>query len=102
MKGFIMNEGKIIKILEDVIKIDKTEKTITFNHGTSKLQNVDFEKLDLVIVDNQTDLNVGDAIPIDIDNKIDQIIFKSDRELIEQLQQENANLMFQLVLGGVI
>lgn len=102
MKGFIITKGKILRVLEDVIKINKTENTITFNQGESKLQNVNFKALELLIVDSQTDLNVGDIIPVDIENKIDQIIFKSDRELIEQLQQENANLMFQLVLGGII
>ena len=102
MKGFIINDGKIIRVLEGVIKIDKTENTLTFNNGESKLLKVNFEALELVVVDNQPDLNVGDTIPNDIEDKTDQIIFKSDRELIEQVQQENANIMFQLVLGGVI
>lgn len=98
MKGIIITEGRVSMILQDITKINQMENSITFNHGMSKLQNVNFEELEIVIDTDQSTLDIGDVIPNDFVDKANLITEESQVAIIDSLGKELTSLKMELLM----
>lgn len=107
MKGFLINKltRKIDAVFDSVLGIDNNIPSVTFldkEKGKGEVSGFDNKYFEIVVVSEYINLGVGDILPPDIVDKKESLFVKSERELIEQLQKENADLMLQLVMKGVL
>lgn len=102
MKGFIVIDGQVTKVLENIVEIDKVKGTITFELGNSKLQNVKFDMLEVVVDTDQSVLKVGDTIPENFVDKSQSIMADPQNVIIDALGQELTSIKMELMIlkGG--
>lgn len=102
MKGFIVIVEQVSKVLDNIVEIDKLKGTITFEHGNSKLQNVNFDMLEVVVDVDQSVLKVGDIIPENFVDNSQSIMEDPQNVIIDALGQELASIKMKLMIleGG--
>ncbi|GGA31654.1 hypothetical protein [Psychrobacillus lasiicapitis] len=98
MKGLIISEGKVSRVLSGIININRKENTITFNEGLSKLQNINFEAFEMVVDIDQSELSMGDNIPEDFIDKSNLITVEPQDALIDALGQELTSIKMELMM----
>lgn len=98
MKGIMIIGKKVSRILEGIIEINKAKGVVVFDHGTSKLQNVNFDMLEIVCTDESLEIEIGDTLPSNFVDKSQSVTVEPQADIMNMMGQELATLKMEMMM----